>query len=120
MSGDVGRWEPLVIMAVALACAAGYAAFAAWCDARRAERQARAVQDLCRDGFDRDEATRVVPAAPAAPSDIVTGKSPAHVRRMSAGGVDLDEIDRLRVKVEHYRRWFGTECRCDVKGECPL
>lgn len=56
----MGRWEPLVIMAVALACAAGYAAFAGWCDARRAERQARAVQDLCRDGFDRDEATRVV------------------------------------------------------------
>lgn len=39
---------------------------------------------------------------------------------LNGGPSALDEIDRLRVKVEHYRRWFGTECRCDVKGECPL
>ncbi len=56
----MGRWEPLAILAVTLACACAYAAFAAWCDARRAERQARAVQDLCRDGFTRAEAEQVV------------------------------------------------------------
>ncbi len=31
----------------------------------------------------------------------------------------LDEIDRRRAQVDHYKGWFGSECRCD-DAECPL
>lgn len=33
----------------------------------------------------------------------------------------IDEIERLRNILDHYRGWFGTDCRCDGDdGKCPI
>lgn len=30
------------------------------------------------------------------------------------------DLDNLRMMVEHYVAWFGSDCRCDQGENCPL